>query len=276
MPQTLTDIKTLLAAHGLHPKKRFGQNFLHDANQMARIMAAADIRPGDMVLEVGAGTGALSERLLEAGAKLVAVEIDNHLEPILHERLVERFGDRVTLVMADVLASKGVIEPRVIQAMGGASASFKLIANLPYNIASPLLVTLALDHPAMTRAVVMVQREVADRLVAGPGGKDFGPLGIIVQVMMRIERVGVLSPGCFWPQPKVDSTILALTRREAPLAPDPHGFARFVHRLFNQRRKQIGTTLGRDTPLPEGISAQARPEQLTLEQLIALAGSSGC
>ena len=270
MVQTLTEIKSLLAAHGLHPKKRFGQNFLHDGNHMRKILDAAELQPGDLVLEVGPGTGALTERLLEAGANVVAVEIDTDLEPILHQRLTQGpFGPNFTLHLGDALDGKHAINPHVLQLL--ADRPFKLIANLPYNVASPLMVNLALDHPAMTGAVVMVQKEVADRLAAGVGeGKAYGPLGIIIQAIFQVTRVGVLSPGCFHPPPGVASAVVSLKRLDQPICDDPARFAAFVHELFGRRRKQIGAILGRDTTLPDWLDPNARPESLSVEQIAEL------
>ena len=315
MPQTLTEIKTLLSAHGLRPKHKFGQNFLHDGNQMRRIMEAAAVGRGDVVLEVGPGTGALTERLLEAGAEVVAVEIDRQLEPVLRQRLgaalravrhVESAGgdagrsepddvsgsDRgsdeggtetadhqrqpgggATLLFADVLAGKHRISPAVVEAVdrrrrGG---GYKLIANLPYNVASPLLANLVVDQPAMSDAVVMIQKEVADRLTARPGGKDYGPLGILIQAMCEVRTVGTLAPGCFWPPPKVASAVVHLRRREVSLTRDPAGLSALLQRLFTKRRKQLGSILGRQTRLPAGIDPDARPESLSVGQLVGLA-----
>lgn len=267
MPQTLTEIKHLLVEHGLRPKKKFGQNFLHDGNQMRRILDAAAITPGDVVLEVGPGTGALTERLLDAGARVVAVEIDRDLESILRQRTVP-WSDRFTLHMGDALAGKHDLSPRVIALLG--DEPFKLIANLPYNIASPLLADLCADHPAMTTAVVMVQKEVAERLTAGPGGKDYGPLGIIVQAMCEVQTVGVLPPSCFWPAPTIASAVVKLTRRSVPLTDDPAGLSRMLQTLFSKRRKQLGAILGREVDWPAGIEPKQRPETLTIEQLIEL------
>ncbi len=314
MAQTQSEIRAWLARQGMSPRKRFGQNFLVDANKLQQVIAAAEVGPGDLVLEVGAGTGALTEGLLEAGARVVAVEIDRDLTAILREQ----FGDheRFTLVEGDVLAGKREINPAVVEALarkrpgdeaterrrgedanerrremdsegmsedvGDRSPSslrrcvapslpaFQLIANLPYNIASPLLATLAMDYPAMRRAVVMVQREVADRLTAGPGGKDYGPLTVVVQATCDVERVMTLPPGCFWPPPKVHSAVIRMRRRAAPLTDDPAGLAAFARRLFQQRRKQIGSILGRDVDWPPGVRGEMRPEQLGLDQLIAL------
>jgi len=325
--QTLSEIKSLLAAYGLHPRHRFGQNFLHDASKMERIIAAAELTPGDLVLEVGPGTGALSVRLLAAGVRLVAVEIDRDLEAILRSQLgpvqggadkadsealsVETAGDQptltssadsacqchpsaaATLIIDDVLDGKHAINPRVYEALramaGSDNPSFKLVANLPYNVASPLIANLLLApygpqrseirdqrseisvHPSLSLAVILIQREVADRLLAPPGGKDYGPLGILVQAMCEVERIATLPPGCFWPSPKVDSAVVRLRVRSTPLTRDPHGLSNLLHRLFSKRRKQIGTILGRDAVLPAGVDAQQRPEQLSVEQLVAMA-----
>jgi 16S rRNA (adenine1518-N6/adenine1519-N6)-dimethyltransferase len=270
MAQNLTEIKTLLEAWDLRPKHRLGQNFLHDANKMAAIVNAASILPGQVVLEVGAGTGALSERLLDAGAELIAVEMDQHLEPILRQRLADYAG-RVNLLMTDVLASKHKLSPVVAEALGAVSA-LKLVANLPYSIASPLIANLLLDYPQMTLAVVTVQREVAQRMLASPGSKAYGPLGILVQSLCCVEPVTKLSPACFWPRPKVESQVLRLCRRDVPLTSDPQALARLLQQLFSSRRKQLGTILGRDRPWPEGVQPSQRPEQLSVEQLIALSG----
>lgn len=270
MAQTLNDIKSLLAAHGLRPKHKHGQNFLHDANHMARILEAADLSPGDLVLEVGPGTGALTERLLEAGAQVVAVEIDTDMEPILNARCKAHpeWGGRFTLLMGDALDGKHALNPKIMETLAG--RPFKMVANLPYHVASPLLANLALDHPAMQAAVIMVQKEVADRLAAPHGGKDYGPLGIIIQALFTVKKVSILPPGCFWPAPTIASAVAAMHRRPMPLCADAHRFAGVVHKLFNTRRKQIGTVLGRATSLPPGIDPMARPEALSLEQLAAL------
>lgn len=288
MAQTLSDIKRLLAEHGLHPKKRLGQNFLHDGNHLGKILDAAALSAGDLVLEVGPGTGALTERLVDSGARVVAVEIDTDMRPILEQRL----GDRATFFFGDALAGKHAINPGVLgllaqsgrQGTGageparpdpGAGTPFKLIANLPYNIASPLIANLALDHPLMTHAVVMVQKEVADRLVAPPGNKQYGTLGILAQAIFEVRRVCTLSPGCFYPPPSIDSSVVAMVRRERALCADPHALGRLLHTLFSKRRKQIGSILGREVRLPEGVDANQRPEQLSVAQLCVMAGVVG-
>ena len=265
MAQTLTDIKQLLADHGLRPKKKFGQNFLHDGNHMAKIMDAAQLQAGDTVLEVGPGTGALTERLVEAGASVVAVEIDRDMQPILQARL----GDKITLHLGDALDGKHAINAEVLTLLG--DKPFKLIANLPYNIASPLMANLAIDHLNMVGMVVMIQKEVADRLLAEPGTKAYGPLGVLIQALFEVQRVGVLKPGCFYPPPSIDSAVVAMHRRDQPLCEDAKALGELLHRLFSKRRKQLGSTLGRDASLPAGVEPTMRPEQLTVEQLCEIA-----
>jgi 16S rRNA (adenine1518-N6/adenine1519-N6)-dimethyltransferase len=314
MAQTLTEIKQLLAGHGLRPKKKFGQNFLHDGNHMAKIMDAAKLAPGDTVLEVGPGTGALTERLIEAGANVVAVEIDRDMEPILKARLGD--NDRFTLHVGDALDGKHAINAEVLKLLntplptgegpgvrgeaeashptdelqppdrpstdpsprpspvgrgGQASRPYKLIANLPYNIASPLMANLAIDHLNMTGMVVMIQKEVADRLLSPPGTKAYGPLGVLIQALFEVERVGVLKPGCFYPPPSIDSAVVAMHRREQPLCDDAKALGELLHKLFSKRRKQLGSILGRESTLPEGVGITMRPEQLSIEQLCELA-----
>jgi 16S rRNA (adenine1518-N6/adenine1519-N6)-dimethyltransferase len=274
--QTLSDIKTMLAARGIHPRKRFGQNFLIDHQKLTQIVEAANITSGDIVLEVGPGTGVLTEAMLEAGANVIAAEVDRDMCAILRERLGD--NERFTLIEGDAMAGKHVVAPAITQALPAIDPTsdiphptFKLIANLPYSIASPLLATLVLDHPAMTGAVVMVQREVGDRLAATTG-RNFGPLSVVVQAGCEVERIAVLPPGCFWPAPQVDSVVIRLRRRTTALTDDLHGLAALAQQLFQKRRKQIGSVLGRDRTYPPGIEPSMRPEQLTVEQLVALQG----
>jgi 16S rRNA (adenine1518-N6/adenine1519-N6)-dimethyltransferase len=285
MPQTLTEIKALLAARGIHPRHRFGQNFLIDANKLREVLAAASIQPGDVVLEVGPGTGTLTESMLEAGARVIAVEIDRDMTAILRGRIGPD-SDRFALIEGDVMDGKHALNPAIAASLSSPpqpptpnpqplSSPFKLIANLPYNIASPLLAVLAADYPAMTSATVMIQREVADRILAAPGGKEYGPLTVILQALCHIALVTKLSPGCFWPPPTIDSAVIRLTRRAKPLTQHPAKLSALLQTLFSKRRKQIGTILGRATALPPGIDPSQRPEELTVEQLVALAETTG-
>ncbi len=266
--QTLSQIKALLASRGLHPKKRFGQNFLHDGNQMRRILAAAELVPGERVLEVGPGTGALTKRLLDDGAEVIAVEIDHDLAAIMREQFGE--DPKFSLIEADVLAGKHALNEELLAALG--DAPFKLVANLPYQITSPLLINLMVACPAMSHAVVMVQKEVAERIEAPSGGKDYGPLSVMIQAACTVKRVATLSPQCFWPAPQVASAVVGLKRREVLLTDDLPALGTFCQTLFQKRRKQLGSILGRSTPWPEGIVPEQRPESLSVEQIVTLMG----
>lgn len=269
--QSLTTIRELLAARGLRPKHRFGQNFLHDHNQIRKLLAAADVRPGELVLEVGPGTGTLTEALVDAGTVVVASELDDDMADLVASRL----GDRIVLVRGDCLDGKRAIAPLIIAALGG--RTFKLVANLPYGAATPLMALLLTDHPECAGQFVTVQREVAERLAAKPGGKEYGPLSVIAQTLATVEIVSILPASCFWPAPEVTSAMIAI--RSRPLADhgieDPRGLSAFAARLFATRRKQLGTILGRTTPLPPGIDPKVRPEALSPAQIVGL-WRTGC
>ncbi|BAM04210.1 16S rRNA (adenine(1518)-N(6)/adenine(1519)-N(6))-dimethyltransferase RsmA [Phycisphaera mikurensis] len=267
MPQSLSEIKTLLASRGLRPKHALGQNFLHDGNHLRRIVEAAEVGSGDTVLEVGPGTGTLTGALLDAGAAVAAVELDDALAGIVADRFGERPG--FSLVRGDCLDGKHGLNPEMMSAVG--DGPFKLVANLPYQAASPLLANLAgrAGRP-MSLAVVMLQKEVADRLSAGPGSKVYGALGVLLQSGFAVDRVAVLPASCFWPQPKVQSAVVRLRRRETPMAEDVAGFGRFLHGLFAKRRKQLGAVLGRGFDFPAGVDPAGRAEDLAPEVLAEL------
>ncbi|MCP3906342.1 MAG: ribosomal RNA small subunit methyltransferase A [Planctomycetes bacterium] len=262
--QSLREIRALLAERGLHPRKRFGQNFLHDKNLLGKLVEAAAIAPGDLVLEVGPGTGTLTEALLDAGAEVVVSEIDEDLADIIEDRL----GARVTLIRGDCLPRQRRLAESIVAAFG--DRPFKLVANLPYQVASPLMTALLLDMPHCTGQYVTIQNEVADRLIAPPGGKTYGPLGIIVQALADVTRLAKLPASCFWPAPQVTSAMVSILPRPEHGVEDPHAFARFVTALFGKRRKQLGTTFGRDRSWPDGVTEDQRPETLTIDQVVAL------
>lgn len=268
--QTLSEIKSLLAERGLRPRHRLGQNFLHDHNLLRKLIEAAKIEPGEVVLEVGPGTGTLTEALLDAGARVVACEIDRDLAALLRERLADE--QRFTLIEDDCLASKHALSADVLAALR--AQRFKLVANLPYQIASPLIATLLSDHLECTGLFITIQREVADRIIAPPGGKDYGSLTVICQALADIERVAICPPTCFWPQPKVTSAMLALQRKSFAGQPTPpfapRSLSAFLHRLFSKRRKQLGGILGKDFPFPAEVSPTDRPEQLSVELILTL------
>jgi 16S rRNA (adenine1518-N6/adenine1519-N6)-dimethyltransferase len=269
--QTLTEIKSLLAARGIRPKHRFGQNFLHDHNQLRKLVETARVQPGELVLEVGPGTGTLTETLAEAGAEVIACEIDLDMQAIVRERL----GDRVRLIAGDCLDGKHALSGELLAALGG--RPFALVANLPYNAASPLMAILAGEHPECRGQYVTVQKEVADRVRAQPNTRDYGPLTVLLQLTSDVREIAVVKPGSFWPAPDVTSAMIAIEpRANKPFAStdELRRVERFTHELFSKRRKQLGGILkelgGRDGPWPEGITADLRPEALTPEQVLAL------
>ncbi len=282
--QTISEIRALLDARGLRPKRRLGQNFLYDKNQLAKLVAAAEVKAGDVVLEVGPGTGTLTEALLEAGAEVIACEIDNDLADLIEDRLGPPDASRFTLIRGDCLGKSRTLNPDIIEAIAG--RKFKLIANLPYQIASPLMVALLVDHPNCLAQFITIQKEVADRLLATPSTKAYGPLTIITRAVAEVKKIAILKPTCFWPPPKVDSAMVALS--PSPFGRGARGeglpnegctlstpdsrraFTRFITKLFTKRRKQLGTIFGRDRTFPEGVTPDMRPEVLTISQHIAL------
>lgn len=271
--QTLTRIKELLASHGLAPRKSLGQNFLIDQNLVRKLVDASGVGAGSLVLEVGPGTGTLTEELLERGCELVACELDAGLGALLRESIGSQHPERFTLIEGDCLASKRDLSPVVAEALGG--RGFQLVSNLPYGAATPLMLALLTRHPECRSLHVTVQREVADRLLAGPGSKDYGTLGIVTAAVGKAERLATLPPECFWPRPDVTSAMVAVVRREEPLTDDPVGLAEFCQRIFAGRRKQLGSILGRDGPWPPGVRPEDRAETLSVEALIELCRGKG-
>lgn len=263
--QTLSEIRFLLESRGLSPRHALGQNFLIDHNLIRKLVDTSGVAQGDVVLEIGPGTGTMTEELLDRGCQVIACELD----PGLGELLASTLGARITLIRGDCLASKSAMNPEIIDALAG--RAFTLVSNLPYGAASPLMVTLLTRHPECRGMFVTIQREVGERLRAAPGGKDYGELGVIAQSLAHIERIAVLPGACFWPRPKVESEMVSITRRQTPLTSDPASLARMCRVLFTKRRKQVGAILGRDFHFPGDIDPSARPESLSVEQIDALA-----
>jgi len=265
--QTQTDIKAILTARGLSPKHRFGQNFLVDHNLLRRLVDASGIGAGSLVLEIGPGTGTMSEEILARGAELVAIELDRDLAAHLREHFARE--PRFRLVEGDCLDGKRALNAEALAALAG--RPFTLVANLPYQAASPVM-ALCAAMPQCLGQFVTIQREVGDRLRAQPGTGEYGPLTILVQAFCEVEQVAVLPPGCFWPPPEVTSAMLALRPRAAPALPhaEADAFGAFVHTLFSKRRKQLGAILGRTRAWPEGIDPTQRPETLAVADLVRL------
>lgn len=241
--QTLGEIRSLLAAAGLAPQHRFGQNFLIDLNLLGKLVMAAEVTAADTVLEVGPGTGSLTECLLERGARVIAVEIDHGLQRLLRQRLAAH--PRFTLVQGDALASKHRVNPQALEALAERppepGGHYKLVANLPYQIATPLLVDLLHVTPAFERLVCTIQREVGERLAAPARDPQYGPVSVLVQLLADVTPLAILPPSVFWPQPQVESVMLVLRPRPATQTgiTDAVGLAAFVQRGFQQRRKML-------------------------------------
>ncbi len=275
--QSLGDIRRLLEERGLRPNKSLGQNFLVDQNLLTKLVDTSGVGAGDLVLEVGPGTGVLTETLLERGAHVVACELDHGLADLLRERLGGTPG--FTLIEGDCLTRKTSLNAEIEAALEG--RGFRLVANLPYGAASPLMVMMAVrsagaDPTRCLGQYVTIQREVAQRLRAAPGSRDFGELGVVVQAMCSVRQVARLGPECFWPRPKVDSEMVAIEPLDAPLAHDLAGLIRCCRMLFTRRRKQLGGILGDqgfELDASLGLDRTVRPEDLRVEQIIALARS---
>jgi 16S rRNA (adenine1518-N6/adenine1519-N6)-dimethyltransferase len=265
--QTQSDIRAILSARGLSPKHRFGQNFLVDQNLLRKLVDASGIGEGSLVVEIGPGTGTMSEEILARGAELVAIELDRDLAAHLREHFAA--NPRFTLIEGDCLDGKRALNADALARLAG--RPFTLVANLPYQAASPVMAICA-GMPQCLGQFVTIQREVGDRLRAGPGSGEYGPLTIVVQAFCEVEQIAVLSSGCFWPPPDVTSAMIAIRPRAVPAIPhdETEAFGAFVHTLFSKRRKQLGAILGRTRAWPEGIEPNARPESLSVAELVRL------
>lgn len=274
----LSEMRELLDRRGIQLTKSLGQNFLHDAHQLERIVAAAELTPGDRVLEVGPGLGPLTELLLSKAGGVLAIEKDARLVEVLQERFKpqphasDASGPKFELMHADALDFLKH-EPRDWR-------GWKLVANLPYSVASPILVELAAGQRAPERIVATLQLEVAQRLMATADADDYGVLTLLVQIDFEPQGWFKIPPGCFFPAPDVDSACVILNRRRQPLLPEARRqmFKRLVKLAFSQRRKMMLKLLKQDWPKETlaaafaglNISPQERAEKLSLEQFVAL------
>ena len=268
------DVRRLGAALGVRPTKRLGQNFVVDANTVRRIVRAAELSADDVVVEVGPGLGSLTLGLLAECARVVAVEIDPALARALPRTVVEHAPgreDRLEVVAADALAIDGVPGP----------PPTALVANLPYNVAVPVLLHLLERLPSVRHGLVMVQAEVADRLAAPPGSRTYGVPSVKAAWWASMQRAGAVSRSVFWPVPNVDSALVAFTRHEPPAtsASRPEVFA-VVDAAFGQRRKSLRSALAGWAGSPiaaeaalraAGIDPSARGEALDVADFARLA-----
>lgn len=277
MAQSKHEIQAMLAEASTEPRHRFGQNFMIDMNLVRLVAEAGELSRSDLVIEVGPGTGTLTEELLERAGNVVAIEIDRDLVALLRECL--HLELRLRLIEGDALAGKHALNDDLLDAIEMAQARgqpVKLVANLPYNIASPLIIELLIAGVELL--AFTVQKEVADRLKAPAGGDDYGPLSVMAQMLARVEVLRTLPPQAFWPAPKIESSLVRL-RRDDRLGARAGEFSRFVHQLFSFRRKTLRRALshvGLETATIDpliarlGLDPQQRPETLTPEQVLAL------
>ncbi|XVV12110.1 16S rRNA (adenine(1518)-N(6)/adenine(1519)-N(6))-dimethyltransferase RsmA [Actinoplanes sp. CA-131856] len=265
------EIRELAARLGVAPTKKLGQNFLHDPNTIRRIVAAAGLRPDDVALEVGPGLGSLTLGLVGAVRHVHAVEIDPRLAAALPETVSDA---HLTVHNADALH---------VRAGGFEPAPTMLVANLPYNVAVPVVLHLLAELPTLRGGLVMVQKEVADRLVAGPGSKVYGVPSVKLAWYAEARSAGKVPPAVFWPVPNVDSGLVAFTARTPPGDVDRSAVFAVVDAAFAQRRKTLRAALagwagGADRAekllVAAGISPQARGESLTVEQFTAIAAEA--
>ena len=266
------DVRRLLDRYGLAPSRARGQNFVVDPNTVRRIARLAEVGPGDRVVEIGAGLGSLSLALAETGAAVTAIEIDSRLVPALRS-VVEPVG--VEVVEGDALRLDW-------EALLGRSGPWVLVANLPYNVATPLVADLLDGVPAIRRMLVMVQREVGERLAAGPGDEAYGGVSVKVAYWATAKVVGRVPPTVFHPVPNVESALVRIERRPEPaVGPDvdPEWLFRLVKAGFGQRRKMLRRSLAALVP-PEafaaaGLRPESRAEELSVGDWGRLAGCTG-
>jgi 16S rRNA (adenine1518-N6/adenine1519-N6)-dimethyltransferase len=241
--QTKQQIRQLLLSAGISPNKRLGQHFLIDLNLTRLLVDSANIGSNDVVLEVGCGTGSLTEALAEKAGMVIAVEVDRKLAEIAAERLTD--AGNVNVINADILESKHTVNPEVTGAVTQAwkedTGRLFLVANLPYNVASPVILNLATGKIRVDEMYVTVQKEVADRMTAGPGSAAYGVLSILLAATGDIRTMRVLKPTVFWPRPQVDSAMVSFVRDKAKSEriADMELFVETVHLLMGHRRKTV-------------------------------------
>ena len=260
-------------------QKRFGQNFLIDTHVLEKIIKSAEITKDDLVLEIGPGIGTMTQYLCENAREVVAVEIDKNLIPILENDTLAEY-DNVTVINEDIL--KLDLNALVKEKNNG--NRIKVVANLPYYITTPIIMGLFESHVPLQNITVMVQKEVADRMQAGPGSKDYGALSLAVQYYAKPYIAANVPPNCFMPRPNVGSAVIRLTLHEEPPVQvnDESFMFALIRASFNQRRKTLvnGLTNAAELQLSKeavqaaleqlGLSATVRGEALTLEQFAAL------
>lgn len=279
-PSRISDLRAALSELGVHPSRGLGQNFLVDGNILDKIVAVAGVSREDTVLEVGAGAGALSRRLAQVAGHVIAIEIDRRLEPLLR-RAVAGY-DNVQLIFADALDIDW-------GQLNAGKQPWRFVANVPYYITGPLLSRALQAKPSFQRIVMMVQREVAQRLVAAPGSKDYGALSVLAAYYATVELAFTVSPRSFWPRPQVWSAVVVLNPVAQPAGqrPNAQDFFAVVRAAFAHRRKMLHNALADDPALnldkfqasqllaAASIDGTRRAETLSLDEFARLAAVYG-
>ena len=272
------DTIEVLQKYKFNFQKKFGQNFLIDTHVLEKIIDSAGITKDDFVLEIGPGIGTMTQYLCENAREVAAVEIDNNLIPILKDTLKEY--DNVEVIHEDILK----VDIQELAQRKNQGRPIKVVANLPYYITTPIIMGLFESHVPIASITIMVQKEVADRMQAGPGSKDYGALSLAVQFYAKPEIVANVPPNCFMPRPNVGSAVIRLTRHETVPVDvlDEKMMFRIIRASFNQRRKTLANGLNNapDIPLSKeqiqesitalGVPVNIRGEALTLEQFATL------
>lgn len=288
--QTISYLSRRFEEVGLNPNKRHGQNFLIDLNLIQLLARSAQIGPNDVVLEIGTGMGSLTGMLADDAAVVITVEIDEYLHQMASEELEDY--DNILMLKQDALKNKNRMDDKVINAIKQQLAQddsrvFKLAANLPYNVATPIISNFLRSDVVPGTMTVTIQKELADRLVAKPGSKDYGALSVWVQSLCDVSIVRVMSPKVFWPRPKVDSAIIHIQHHPERRAAfgDLDFFYAFVRAMFFHRRKfmrsvavsafkgQLSKPQIDEVLAQQKIGSDARTEQLNMQQLQVLCES---
>jgi len=270
VPRSRSAVRALLAQEGLAPRKPRGQNFLVDGNLVDAIVRDAGVTADDGVLEIGTGTGILTDVLADRAGAVVTCEIDARLQEVT--KRLRDWPPTVRFLAADALAGKHALNPEVVRAWLGLKKRPKMVSNLPYAIATPVLANLLWSGLPFADATVLVQREAAERFTARPGTAEYGPMAVAVGLFAEASIVRPVPPQVFWPAPKVESCVLRLSPRDPARAADlkKKGLDALLHDAFLHRRKMLRGLVGAGALEKAGIAPEARPEDVEPESWVGL------